>query len=310
MHIMKMKQSEKDFLLSQVAIVLSKCQSLVSHLSNVQIEEDVNKPDDEDVSSVSSQQSDELLWDVSEDFPAYPTPSEFYNLVYFSDSESEPCQITRPKSERNPLKHCSFVMKMKSFLSSNFPSNVYSKEKSIEIRQEWLNESVFVDFQSMWRNVGDLFVKKPDDCEPITTTANPAPEIKYKTVDFSKLNVRNIKNIPRPELYPIYGCSEDPEFYVKTYWAGGFEYEKKGVNFYKSSPHGSVYGYRTNVGIVPVPTTPVYGYVWSDHDGANLSADWVLHAIYPEERSESRATRPTPRWTTPRRPPGSRRWPT
>ena len=120
----------------------------------------------------------------------------------------------------------------------------------------------------------------------------------------------HLKNIPRPELYPIHGCSEDPEFYVKTYWAGGFEYEKKGVTYYKSSPHGSVYGYRTNVGIVPVPTTPVYGYVWSDHDGANLSADWVLHAIYPEERSESRATRPTPRWTTSRRPPGSRRWPT
>ena len=310
---MKMKQSEKDFLLSQVAIVLSKCQSLVSQLSNVQIEEVVNKPDDEDLSSVSSQQSDELLWDVSEDFPVYPTPSEYYNLVYFSESESEPIQISSPKLERKPTpKECPFVMKVKSFLTSGFPSNVYSKEKSNEIRQKWLDDSVFVEFQSMWRhsNVGDLFIQKPEDSIPINTTANPAPEIKYRTVDFSKLNVRNIKNIPRPELYPIHGCSEDPEFYVKTYWAGGFEYEKKGVTYYKSSPHGSVYGYRTNVGIVPVPTTPVYGYVWSDHDGANLSADWVLHAIFPEERSKSRATRPTPRWTTPRRPPGSRRWPT
>ena len=298
-----MLRSEKNFILSQVASVLSELQCLVSKLNSVQCEDE-----EESMSDVAN-----ISWDSSQDFPVYSMSNAFYTLAFPESSDEEDFKISQVNCQRKSVnKECSFVNKIKAFITSSFPNAVYNKERSDQIRQDILNENICPEFQSMWRhsNVGDLFIQKPEDSIPINTTANPAPEIKYRTVDFSKLNVRNIKNIPRPELYPIHGCSEDPEFYVKTYWAGGFEYEKKGVTYYKSSPHGSVYGYRTNVGIVPVPTTPVYGYVWSDHDGANLSADWVLHAIFPEERSESRATRPTPRWTTPRRPPSSRRWPT
>ena len=86
--MMKITKKEKEFLLSQVQIVLSECQSLVSQLSQVQCQED-DCPDE--VSSVSSQQSHDLLWDTSEDFPVYtaPTPSVFYNLVYTEESLDE-----------------------------------------------------------------------------------------------------------------------------------------------------------------------------------------------------------------------------
>ena len=141
---MKITPREKEFLLSQVQIILSECQRLVSQLSQVQCEEDCPdvqlNPEEDDVSSVASRQSHDLLWDPSEDFPVYtPTPSAFYNLVFteesFEDeiiSESESCQIL-PKSS---VKECSFVNKIKHFISSNFPTNVFSQEKSAQLKQE------------------------------------------------------------------------------------------------------------------------------------------------------------------------------
>ena len=300
--MMKITKKEKEFLLSQVQIVLSECQSLVSQLSQVQCQEE-DCPDD--VSSMSSQQSHDLLWDTSEDFPVYtaPTPSVFYNLVYTEESldeeifsDLENCQI--PK--KSVIKECSFVSKINAFISSNFPNNIFSEERSAQLRQKRLDEKIIPEFQCLLQNVGDLFIQNPEPTEFCTTTS-PTPEIVFKTIDFSKVNVRNMANIPKPNYFPIHGVSKDPEFYKKTYWVKGFEYDKKEINYYKPSPHGSKYGYQTNDGIVPVPDSPVHGHVWSD-----LLHNWVLHAVYPEERPATRAP-----WTGTRspttRPPSTRR---
>ena len=298
--VMKMTHHEREFLLSQIAVILSDLQRLVCQLNSVKIQEesnvkvlcqkvvvpslnemsndvkysiafDCNLTTDDDVSSISSHQSSLLSWDITEDYPVNPV----------SDS-----QIQVMKSIP---KECSFVSKVKAFISSF--ANVYSKERSSQIKQEILDENVFPDFQQMWRNVGDLFVQNPDSAQ-ISTTTSPVPEIVYKTIDFSKVNVRNMSNIPKPNYFPIHGVSNDPEFYKKTYWSKGFEYDKKEMNFFKPSPHGSKYGYQTNDGIVPVPDAPVHGHVWSDH-----LHNWVLHAVYPEERPAGRAP-----WTGPRSP--------
>ena len=85
-----MKPSEKDFLLSQIAIVLSQLESLVSQLSSVQCQEE--SPAEDDVSSVYSQLSGSLSWDYSEDFPTLPVPSSFYSLL-FPDSSDEEMEI-------------------------------------------------------------------------------------------------------------------------------------------------------------------------------------------------------------------------
>ena len=318
MKTMKITPREREFLLSQVQIILSECQRLVSQLSQVQCEEDIDfvqcpdvqlNPEEDDVSSVASKQSQDLLWDPSEDFPVYtPTPSAFYNLVFteesFEDemiSDSETCQIVQKSS----AKECSFVNKIKHFISSNFPNNVFSQQKSDQLKQEILNENVFPEFQSMWRHsiVGDLFIQSPEPNE-ICTTTSPATEIVYRTIDFTKVDTRRIANIPKPKLQPKYGCSEEPDFYNKTYWVNGFEYVKSDLNFYKPHPFGGVDGYETNIGIVPVPEEPVHGHIWSPD-----SRDWVLNAIFPDESSPARAPWSRP-GTTPRRMPSTsrRRW--
>ena len=302
---LKITTKEREFLLGQVQIVLSQCQLLVSQLSKVQCQEE-DCPDDE-VSSVSSQQSHDLLWDTSEDFPVYTaTPSIFYNLVFPEEcfdeemSDLENCQIPM----KSFVKECPFVNKISSFISSTFPDGVYNKK--------YKEDLIFVEFQTMWRNVGDLFVQKPDESTQISTTTSPTKEIVFKTIDFSKVNVRNMTNVPKPTSFPIHGVSNDPDFYTKVvktdyydYYGNQRTYES---NFKMKAPFGSIYGYQTNEGIVPVPTLPVNGHVWSDH-----LHDWVLHAVPPDECFPTRApwTGTRPPTPTRRRPPSTRRgWPT
>ena len=132
-----MMPSERNFLLSQIAVILSELQCLVSQLSTVKCQEeedsisrvknlckkvvapslnilsnnvihtlaydcDVSSTTDDDVSSVSSQQS-KLSWDLSEDYPVNPVSERF--------SQTNPCDVTTPEE-------CSFVKK----LSVSFPS--------------------------------------------------------------------------------------------------------------------------------------------------------------------------------------------
>ena len=73
------------------------------------------------------------------------------------------------------------------------------------MKQERLNELVFIDFQQMWNHVDDLFVQNPDSNESCTTTSL-ASKIVYKSIDFSKVNVR-MANIPKLTSYPFHGVS-------------------------------------------------------------------------------------------------------
>ena len=333
-----MLTSEKNFLLSQLADVLSNVESLVSKLIFVKCEDeenflcpevpvqiedeevskvkilcqkvvapslnllsknvmhtlafdcDVSITTEDDVSSVSSLQS-KLSWDITEDYPVSPISDKV------------------PKFLKSLKKECPFVAKIKSFLNSSFPSNVYDSQK---LFQERLNESVFIEFQTMWRNVDDLFVQKPDDSSSNCTTATPAPVVRYKSIDFSKVNIRSIANIPKPEKFALYGPSMDPDFYREPYRLD--KYGNKDLTLPShyhncGGRHGSLYGYLTDHGIVPVPDQPVHGYTWDHRYGS-----WVLHATFPEERSDARGpwTRTTrTRSPTTRRPPSTRRrWPT
>ena len=86
-----------------------------------------------------------------------------------------------------------------------------------------------------------------------------AAEVEYPQVDFNHLNSHFIKNIPKPQSYPIHGCSQEPEFYDRSNF-------QKRPTFYNSFPFGADQGYDTNVGVVKVPDQPIFGYIWSDGD--------------------------------------------
>lgn len=159
-----MRLSEKNFLLGQIAGILSELQCLVSKLQSVKCENDedqdekcqnnVPRPDEESTSDVNI-----ISWDSSHDFPLYPTtPRCFYNLVFPDSSDDEEIEVCLSNNfqEKPIVKECPFVSKLETFISSNFPNFIYTKEKSAQLQQQRLNELVFEEFQAMWRhsNVG------------------------------------------------------------------------------------------------------------------------------------------------------------
>ena len=304
----KMLQSEKNFLLSQVSSVLSELQGLVSKLMSVKCE------DEEDVSCFGPTSDDEessvtnMSWDYDHDFPVYSTtPSAFYSLVFPESSDEEIGPTPLKDCLKNTVtEDCSFVNKLRDFISSNYPDFVYNEEKSSQLRKIQLNAKICEELHSMWDNVGDLFIQKPDSEENCTTLPPATPAIRYKSIDFSKVNVRNMANIPKPTNFPVHGCSPESKFYTEVvkvdYWDYYGNQRTFESSFKRKAPFGSLYGYQTNVGIVPVPDTPVHGHVWSDQ-----LHDWVLHAVFPEECSPARTPWTGSRSPTRRRPPSTRR---
>ena len=112
----------------------------------------------------------------------------------------------------------------------------------------------------------------PNGIYKVTKIRRP---LKY-TIDLTKVNQFFLRNIPKPDYFPILGCSEDPEFYsnerIKTdhvdYYGNRITLPPR---HQQKTPFGGLYGFRTDVGIVPVPDQPVHGHVWKE--GA-----WVLQA--------------------------------
>ena len=87
---------------------------------------------------------------------------------------------------------------------------------------------------------------------------DPRPIIKWSNV--SKFKIRDV---PEPQLYPIYGCSDDQSLY-EIIWE---ERDCRGSHFSnKTTPFGSLPGYLTDMGVVKVPDKGFYGFKWCKID--------------------------------------------
>ena len=89
------------------------------------------------------------------------------------------------------------------------------------------------------------------------------------------MNWHNVKFkpvLPSPEECAVHSCSEDPDFYKEKIDCFKIRYNL----FHKKNPFGSLLGYRTTLGTVPVPTEPIGGYVFCTE-----TRKWVLYATPP-----------------------------
>lgn len=96
---------------------------------------------------------------------------------------------------------------------------------------------------------------------------DPLPHVRWNDIRFKPA-------LPNPEQCPILSCSPDPEFYVDR----DSPLFKCNYNFnygvsQNGKPFGALPGYTTNLGVVPVPSTPVGGYVFCPD-----AKKWVLFA--------------------------------
>jgi len=110
-----------------------------------------------------------------------------------------------------------------------------------------------------------------------------SPTLRKPNVNWSKLNPFQHKNLPKPSMFPVHGCSDDPEFYEKLleFRDGSGHYRKtlkwnplKIEELNNGNPFGRNFGFETNMGIVSIPTMPLHGYRCNSSTG-----EWVIDAI-------------------------------
>ena len=103
----------------------------------------------------------------------------------------------------------------------------------------------------------------------------------YPRVDWSKIH-KTIKNLPQPGFFPVSGCPQHPEVYPEAPNPKGrikVCITNKdcslpgcsGCAVAATQPFGSLPGFKTNLGIVAVPSCPVGGYIYTEEG-------WILYA--------------------------------
>ena len=108
-------------------------------------------------------------------------------------------------------------------------------------------------------------------------------------VNWAKVNRGALKSFPKPSWQPVLSVSPSPSFYekscdcpatiIKHYRHGGVRepnFCSCPTQFTAPNPFGELPGFVTNLGVIPVPDTPIHGHIW---DQASL--DWILHAEFP-----------------------------
>ena len=114
----------------------------------------------------------------------------------------------------------------------------------------------------------DLAAPEPE----AITVPEPYPRVWWSDVRFKPA-------LPNPELCVVHSCSRDPEFYQDK--------EDLPCLFKRwTYPFGTLPGYKTSLGVVAVPTTPVGGYVYCPD-----AKKWILYAEPSSSPSAGRGTR-------------------
>ena len=115
-------------------------------------------------------------------------------------------------------------------------------------------------------------------------------QVAIPKVDFTKVKPHLHRNLPKPSLCPVYGCSEDSKVYTDCHRSFKLGYHPRStadVRYCSGGckttfdnpdhpPFGSLPGFQTNLGIVPVPQDPIGGYVYKG--GTGDATTWQLHA--------------------------------
>ena len=202
-------------------------------------------------------------------------PSISFNCHY-SDSESDPESISSSHSDEfEKAANDPFIDKIISVVRRIAPDLRYSQAKSDALRKKLMRKarrkvtrSVHPDLRCLWRHAEEL------GGPAVAPIQHASP---YPRVDWTRVNQRNLANLPKPQRFPLHGCEPDPNFYEKKNvdLGGGIKIHRSDYEGYMPHPYGSLPGFRTQAGIIAPGShgEVVSGYTWSTDDEA-----WVLHA--------------------------------
>ena len=156
-------------------------------------------------------------------------------------------------------------------------------------RSEVVPDSLFnYELSALW-----MFAEVPTDEETVQydrlleNELRPppihSPPLRRPYVNWTTLNKHRRKNLPDPQLFPVYSVPVDPSFYTDT---TKYKPSDKHIGDLPSGliatnkqcgcaacipPFGSRHGLMTDMGVIGMPADPVHGYCWDDDTGG-----WVI----------------------------------
>ena len=230
-----------------------------THQSLLDVFEDVDN--DQSDSDCSYQKS--CL--TSQDYSVTSSCSSFPSLDISSDSNST-TSLSNLDGEMRKLEDEIFIDSMLNFIDTVAPKSKFNKQKSKRRRMKKMKKLIHPHLRTMWSNSNAIVSQSPPT--PVSTSTP-----RYPIIDWSKVNEKFIKNIPRPQRFPLHGCLNIHDVENEDYSCG-------------IAPHGYGIGYLTNLGIIaPLNDNQiVHGYMSTD-------AGWILHAQYPKEKKKTREKR-------------------
>ena len=148
-----------------------------------------------------------------------------------------------------------FINKLSATINKFAPDSIFNKKKAKKLRKKKLLMKVPRVLRAIWQNCDTIFCQASG---PGPQQFNHQPEI---SVDWSKVNIRALSNLPKPQDIPLYGCSLNPNQY--NHW-----HEQR-------CPFGSIPGYSTSLGVISLDSIkqPIHGFIYNKEMGG-----WVIHA--------------------------------
>ncbi len=155
-----------------------------------------------------------------------------------------------------------------------------------ELIEKVVREEQLRFVKTMVGKADDLEAKYKARNQPVVeehgVTRSPSfPSIR---VNWGRVNPPALKKLPRPELLPVLGCSQNPAFYEKcaaihhTAHPPLCQNDPVGCRlaFARPACFGFKPGYVTNLGNVPPPTDPIYGFMYEG--GAGIDTKFIIVA--------------------------------
>ena len=167
------------------------------------------------------------------------------------------------------------------FIDIAAPGDVFSIAKSRRRRRRKMMKFVHPELRMIFQHSLDLF-------SPVPSTPVAAPRPRVPIVEWSKVNQRNLGNLPTPQMFPKLGCSDDPNIYAeRTHDRGAHGLIPIGTLHQKPFPFGGEFGLMIDLGVISTNKGDhmedpylniVHGHVWS----RELRC-WVIYAKYPKD---------------------------
>ena len=210
--------------------------------------------------------------------PASDASSILFGQAAAVSASSAPSENVPTKSQAN-----NFISSLLTFVSRIAPGDVFSATKSVRRKKKRMMKSVHPVLRCLFKHSLDLFTPAPG---PVLNQRPPVP-----VVDWTRVNERSLGNLPKPQMFPKLGCSEDANIYADRIHDHGAHGRINTGTIHAKEPYpfGLEYGFMTDLGVISINKgdhmEDPYQHVINGHVWSRELHRWVIHARYLEDNN-------------------------